>query len=100
MKATLLRLGALSLSCTALVAPSSASAQAGDPIPDIVDFCQDLTENFPELDWTPGTCLASLIASAPALDNFVCMSWERDGLLEFFGFKNMGDCVKSGLAQP
>ena len=98
MKTMLLRLGAVSLACAPLVAPSPASAQAGDPVPDIVDFCKVLAKTSET--WTPGTCLASLIASGPALDNFVCMSWERNGLLDDFGFKNVGECVKSGLAAP
>lgn len=98
MKAMFLRLGALSLACAPWVAPSSASAQAGDPTPDIVDFCQELSEHSET--WTAGTCLASLIASGPALDNFVCMSWERRGLLDDFGFRNLGECVKSGIAAP
>lgn len=100
MKAVLVRLGAVSLICAPMAVPNAAWAQAGDPVPDIASFCKELSENFPQLEWTPGTCLASFIADGHALDNFVCMSWERKDLLEDFGFKNVGECVKSGTAQP
>jgi hypothetical protein len=98
MKAMLLRLGALSVACAPLVAPGPASAQAGDPVPEIVDFCQQLIEIRPET--TIGRCLASLIAAGPALDTHVCLFWETNDLLDDFGFSNVGECVKSGIAAP
>lgn len=98
MKTVLLRLGALSMACAPLVAPSPASAQAGDPVPDIVDFCQELIEIRPELNI--GLCIASLIADGSALDTHVCLSWQRNDLLDDFGFSNVGECVKSGIAAP
>ena len=98
MKALILRLGALSLACAPLAVPGPALAQAGDPIPEIVDFCQGLIEVRPELN--VGLCLSSLIAAGPALDTHVCLFWQRNDLLDDFGFDNVGECVKSGIAEP
>lgn len=98
MKAILLPLGALSLVCVPFAVPGLASAQAGDPVPDIVDFCQGLVEIRPEAN--VGLCLASLIAAGPALDTHVCLFWQRNDLLDDFGFDNVGECAKSGLAEP
>ena len=98
MKALLLRLGAMSVACAPLALPAPALAQAGDPIPEIVEFCQGLVEIRPETN--VGRCLASLIAAGPALDTHVCLFWEVNDLLDDFGFSNVGECVRSGIAEP
>ena len=102
MKAVFLRLGALSLACAPLIAPSAASAQATgggyDNVPEIVDAC--IPDDKTDTRRPYGNCVASYIASAPALDTFVCRYWERNGMLEYFGFSTVGECVESGIAAP
>ena len=104
MKASFMGLSALSLACAPMTALSAASARAPgggfDSMRELTEFCQILVESDPDPHWTRGTCAASLIAGAPALDTFVCISWERDGVLQFFGFETFAECVKSGIAEP
>ena len=104
MKSVFLRLGALCLACAPLIAPQPVEARAGgggyDTVQEIRQFCQSLVENVPDTHWTVGTCVASFIAAGPSLYAFVCMSWEHEGVLDFFGFDTIGECVASGIAAP
>ena len=76
---------ALSMS-VALPTPAHAA-------PDVTEYCKSIIQYYP--GHTLGDCISSFHSNPNAWATKTCNFWSDEGLLDDFGFKNFGDCVRT-----
>ena len=94
MKKLLLTVGAFALAFTPLAVSTPAFAEPGKgEATGIVNYCKEIISSFP--GHSLGECIAFFRSDPSAFAAHWCLYFEREGLLDDFGYDNMGDCIST-----